>query len=186
MDFDKALAMSTPRTPSDYKAARSVYLPRKIRAVIIAESPPVSGKYFYDPSGEVSEPLFSELTKRLLGGLYPTKATGLSAFQEAGFVLVDATYTSIDDRSPVDRVKIIENGYSKLLDDLQELLVDRSVPLILVKKNVCELLEPRLTRDGYRVANRGRVVYFPSSGQQGKFREQIRPILEELGLASEH
>jgi len=31
--------------------------------VIIAELPPISGKYFYNPKGEISEPLFAALMK---------------------------------------------------------------------------------------------------------------------------
>ena len=54
---------------------------------------------------------------------------------------------------------------------------DRSVPLILIKTNICKLLEPKLTRDGFRVLNRGCLIPFPASGQQKKFHEQFPAII---------
>jgi hypothetical protein len=52
----------------------------------------------------------------------------------------------------------------------------------LVKANVCTLLEPILTSYGFPILNRGRSIPFPSTGQQGKFREAVRQVLE-LGVA---
>ncbi len=46
---------------SDYLSLRRAFEPM---GVIVAESPPISGKYFYDPDGEVSEPLFNALMKQ--------------------------------------------------------------------------------------------------------------------------
>jgi hypothetical protein len=50
---------------------------------------------------------------------------------------------------------VIERDYQLLGDDLATLAPDRSVPLVLIKKNICKVLEPKLTRDGFRVLNRG-------------------------------
>jgi hypothetical protein len=55
------------------------------------------------------------------------------------------------DRSSAARV--IERDYPLLCDDLANLTPDRSVPLVLIKKNICKVLEPNLTRDGFRVLN---------------------------------
>jgi len=46
-----------------YLPLRNKYRPKKIKLLILAESPPVSGKYFYDETGKTSEPLFSALMK---------------------------------------------------------------------------------------------------------------------------
>lgn len=71
------------------------YQPQKIGLLIVAESPPASGKYFYDPTGSTKEPLFSAIMKHL--GLSPaTKEVGLREFQLRGWVLVDATYQPVD------------------------------------------------------------------------------------------
>ena len=51
-----------------------------------------------------------------------------------------------------------------------------SVPLVLIKANVCKLLESRLRDDGFNVLNRGRAIYFPSHGWQGRFHIQFGEV----------
>jgi hypothetical protein len=48
---------------SIYIALRRRYQPVPIRLIIIAESPPDSGKYFYNPEGSRGEVLFREMMK---------------------------------------------------------------------------------------------------------------------------
>jgi hypothetical protein len=69
-----------------------------------------------------------------------------------------------------------------LRDDLTALMTDHSIPLILIKENVCRILGPKLTRDGFNVLNRGRVAYFPSAGRQKDFHREFGAILESAGL----
>jgi hypothetical protein len=51
------------KTARRYLSLRREFEPTTITLVIVAESPPASGKYFYDPDGEVSEPLFNALSE---------------------------------------------------------------------------------------------------------------------------
>ena len=74
----------------------------------------------------------------------------------------------------------IVGDYQSLHDDLASLLPDRSAPLILIKENVCRLLEPRLKEDGFNALNSGRVIYFPSHGRQKDFHRQFAAVLESL------
>jgi hypothetical protein len=57
--------MECPRDRSAYISLRRRYEPERIRLVIIAESPPASGLYFYDETGAPGEPLFAALMKQL-------------------------------------------------------------------------------------------------------------------------
>ena len=50
--------------------------------------------------------------------------------------------------------------------------------MVLIKRNVCRLLEPRLTDEGFNVLNRGRVIYFPSTGRQKEFQQQFSAALQ--------
>jgi hypothetical protein len=85
---------------SHYLSLRRCYEPKNISLVVIAESPPASGVYFYNPAGAVTEPLFAALTRQL--GLSPvTKKDGLREFQRRGWVLVDATYEPVNQLNPV-------------------------------------------------------------------------------------
>lgn len=169
-----------------YLRLRRAFEPDQARLVIVGESPPVSGLYFYDPEGLVSEPLFSALMKRI--GFAPTtKAEGLAELRQRGWVLVDATYRPVNSLSPKERDAVIEGDYPLLRDDLRSLLGEHSdTPVIVIKANVCRLVEPRLARDGFTVLNKGNAVYFPSHGQQGRFHQQFEALVGPAPPAGDH
>ncbi|MHC2584514.1 hypothetical protein ACVI1J_003303 [Bradyrhizobium diazoefficiens] len=58
--------------------------------------------------------------------------------------------------------------------DITALSGGRSVPIILVKENVCRILEPVLLADNFNVIDKGRKVYLPVQGNQSKFDRQLR------------
>jgi hypothetical protein len=69
---------------SEYLSFRRKFEPASVKLVIIAESPPANGTYFYNPTGKVTEWLFAALMKQL-GSKPTTKEDGLREFQkEAG------------------------------------------------------------------------------------------------------
>lgn len=167
--------MQTQR--SEYLSFRRKFEPASVNLVIVAESPPASGKYFYNPTGAVSEHLFAALMLQL--GFAPTsKESGLRKFQQRGWVLVDATYEPVNALDDQDRDGVITRDYHLLRDDLAAMLPDRSIPIVLVKSNICRLLGHKLTEDGFNVINNGRVVYFPSTGRQKEFHRQFSTILK--------
>jgi hypothetical protein len=173
--------MMTMRTKQGaYLAVRCRFEPDDVRLVVVAESPPASGLYFYNPQGKVSEPLFAALMAQL-GFAAATKEDGLREFQRRGWLLIDATYEPVNRLTRAGRNKVIERDYPLLCKDLAKLIPDRSTPLILIKANVCRLLEPKLVRDEFNVLNRGCVVPFPSSGWQAEFRKKFVAILRSAG-----
>jgi hypothetical protein len=163
---------------SEYLSFRRTFEPASVKLAIVAESPPASGKYFYNPAGAVTEPLFSALMLQL--GFAPTsKESGLRKFQQRGWVLVDATtYEPVNALDNQDRDLMITRDYHLLRDDLASMLPNRSTPVILVKSNICRLLGHKLTEDGFNVLNNGSVVYFPSTGRQKDFQRQFSAILK--------
>ncbi len=147
-------------TKEQYLACRNQHGPAHLKYIIVAESPPISGEYFYKPkhSSGNDEVLFYTLMK-YIGAHYSTKHEGLLQFQEAGWFLVDATYTSvnkIDDDKERDRV--ILQKLPELVADLRSL---PTAPIILIKANVCKVLESRLLKQGFPVINRGKRPRFP-------------------------
>jgi hypothetical protein len=109
-----AIHSTSGRNRAEYLDLRRRYEPKSIRLVIIAESPPASGKYFYDPAGVPSEPLFAALMRQLR--LSPlTKEDGLGEFQRRGWVLVDATYEPVNKLTASGRRNgVIERDYPLL------------------------------------------------------------------------
>src|SRR5262245_3929421 len=91
----KATTLIHGRDRNEYHDLRLQYAPQSTKLVIVAESPPASGKYFYDPTGATSEPLFAALMKQLRFSA-SRKEDGLREFQRRGWVLVDATYEPVN------------------------------------------------------------------------------------------
>lgn len=162
----------------DYLIMRNKYLPKKIKIVFILESPPVSGKYFYNPGGKVTEPLFRNMMKCVVGINPIDKDMGLQSFAEAGYFLVDSTYTSVNDLSNKERDEQIEKDYPSLVEDLKNIIGGQKVKVIIVKANVCRLLEKRLLNDGFNIINSGEVVPFPACGRQNEFCRKIKDLVK--------
>ena len=128
-------------------------------------------------TGRVSEPLFAALMKQL--GVRPgTKLEGLTEFQKRGWALVDATYEPVNGLTGRGRDLVIDRDYPELRDDLRQLLAVRwrTAPLVLIKANVCRLVEPKLKADGFNVLNNGRSIPFPSHGWSREFDRLFREI----------
>jgi hypothetical protein len=78
-----------------YFSFRRKYEPEQLNLVIVAESPPVSGLYFYNPLGKISEPLFAAFMQQI--AFSPSsKEDGLVQLRLRGWILVDATYDQVD------------------------------------------------------------------------------------------
>jgi hypothetical protein len=155
-----------------YLHLRDQYHPDNLKYIFVLESPPVSGLYFYDDSGKTSEPLFSEMMK-LLGFNPINKREGLKYFQKAGYLLVDATYQPVNELKDKERNDTILSDFSNLVEDLDNICAGKQIPVILVKANICRILEDQLKQKGFAVQNNGVVVPFPSNGQQKQFHVEI-------------
>ena len=158
-----------------YLNLRNRFRPKKTRTVFVLESPPASGKYFYDTTGFVSEPLFAAMMELL--SIEPgTKQEGLEYFSNMGHFLVDASYEPVNKLKEKAREKTILDNYKNLVQDLNSLGNPNTINYVLIKANICRLLEPRLKAQGFNVVNNGIVVPFPSTGQQNNFREEIAKV----------
>ena len=159
-----------------YIQIRNRYHPEKVKLIFLLESPPISGKYFYDTEGKISEPLFSALMK-LLDYQPDDKEDGLQFFKSKCYLLVDATYKQVNKLTGKERDKTILSDYDYLISDLESISPDKKVPIIIVKANVCKLLDQRLSEKGFNIINKGTIIPFPSHGQQNKFQIEALKIM---------
>ena len=164
----------------EYKMLRNKYLPSKIKIVFVLESPPAGGGYFYNPNGKTSEILFRSLMNCLFGDKYiaKTKAEGLQKFKESGYLLVDPIYQPINKLSDKQKKDLILKNYNNFLQDLHSLKINKNTKIILIKKNICLLLEEKLKRDGFNVLNKGLIIPFPMHYYIKKFNNQLRELLQ--------
>lgn len=161
---------------TDYHAMRRAFAPDPLKLIVVAESPPEGGAYFYDDRNRGV--LFREMMK-LIGESPGSKIEGLRAFQARGWLLVDATYEPVnryDDEA--ERNEVILRDYPRLVTDLTHLTPRRTVPIILIKKNVCELLEMKLKADGFCVLNEGLMPPFPTY-RPHEFRAKFNEIINK-------
>ena len=147
------------------------------------ESPPASGKYFYNPAGSTKEPLFKAMMDDVLGTNPLTKEEGLRQFAGNGYFLIDSTYTPVNALNDKKADDIIQRDFDLLIRDLAQ-YAGMGTGIVLVKANVCRLLEPKLAAVGFNILNRGEMIPFPGTGQQSNFRAAIRRVL--ASFASPH
>lgn len=135
----------TQKQRDQYLSLRHELEPMGVTLVIRGDLPPASGKYFYDSKGKMNK--------------------------KQGWILVDSSYEPVNALDERNRDLVIIRGNQALCDDAKRLLRARwnEVALILIKANVCKLLDARLKEAGFNVLNKGRTVFFPSSGRQRDF-----------------
>lgn len=159
-----------------YLRLRNRYIPEKLNLIFILESPPVSGKYFYDETGKTTEPFFRAFMKLL--SYSPTdKKDGLEYFKSNGYLIIDATYKQVNKLKGKIRDYTILSDYNRLIDDIENMCPEKNVPIILVKANICRMFDERLTERGFNILNKGVVIPFPSRGQQKRFQLEMSKVL---------
>ena len=163
-------------TKSEYIQFRDRFTPENPKIIFILESPPVSGLYFYNPNGKTTEPLFKAMMKDVLEITPNTKEEGLREFAALGYLVIDATYTPVNNLDDEEADAIIDRDFPLLVEDLRK-HAGVETAIVLVKANVCAALEPKLNVAGFKVLNDGVRIRFPGTGNQRKFRTAIRKVL---------
>jgi hypothetical protein len=174
-------------TRSLFEKARLEYRPSKTRLLIIAESPPSSGGFFYFPKTIGKDHLFRETMKTI--GLWPQSAQMprgvdknplLRSFQSMGFYLLDASTNPVNQMPNRARREAIRAQLPRLMED-----VKRAEPfnMVIVKSSIFGHVRSALEEAGFgsRVLN-NRPIPFPSHGNQQKYRSMMKRLLDRAGL----
>ena len=182
-----------------YRPAATKYRPERMRVLFVCESPPYAGQgrrpaYFFfedNPRGDV---LFATIVAGLYDLAYRKdpvrKAELLTRMKDDGTWLIDAVEYPInaDENGPIKearRNEIIQENLSDLLRRLGGLrkcgCIDERTRLILIKKNIYELLHEPLRQAGYDVVNSG-AVPFPHYHRDRETVRGIRTVLARHGL----
>jgi hypothetical protein len=168
---------------NEYILARAKFKPcDKVNFLLIAESPPASGGYFYFDYTTGRDSLFSETMKAL--ELFPegkTMSKGfykvplLKEFQRQGFFLIDVSYEPVNGLPNSERKHAVEKEIPRLVDDTQKLNPEN---IIIVKVTIFDNVKKALAQAGLeeRILNK-EPLPFPSTGNQKKYRQMLRRLL---------
>lgn len=168
-----------------YTKAALKYKPDKTKTLFIAESPPFKRegeelRYFYFEKVSGKDFLFRCTMEVLFPEEYEVyktskdKAPLLTKFRDNGYFLIDAVDYPINQED--DRDFFVNKGYPNLVNRLKD-LIDKETKIILVKKNIFELLTGKLKSIGYNVINTEHLD-FPGSGNQLKYKSKLSKLLK--------
>ena len=170
---------------NEYEKARNEYRPKKTKIIFIPESPPDTKKgkkarYFYFEHGasslfrSIMEVLFPEDYKNFVARKISKKDL-LLKFQHHGYFLIDACGYPINQLpKEKDKNAEIKRNANKLIKELT-----KNAKLVLIKKNVYQMLFRELRGKGFNAINNN-FLPFPSYGHQKKFRYGLRELLKSI------
>ena len=183
----------TSRTPSSstrirrFDKARRKYRPSKIRLLMIAESPPSSGGFFYFPKTIGKDHLFRETMKTI--GLWSAKSPMprgtdktpmLRNFQSMGFFLLDSSDYPVDKMPNHARMEAIKDQLPRLVEDV--ILADPA-NIVIIKSTIFGPVKSALEEAGFGPSlMNNQPIPFPSHGNQRRYRIMLKGLLARIGL----
>src|SRR3989441_6618447 len=174
---------------TNFSRARRKYRPRKVRLLLIAESPPSSGGFFYFPMTIGKDHLFRETMKALK--FWPEdepmrrgvdKRSMLRRFQSMGLYLLDTCVFPVDKLRPSERGKAVLGQTPRLINDV---IKANPLNIFIVKSSIFNPVSIALREASLmtRVLNT-KPVPFPSHGNQRIYRSMLRRAISKARLLS--
>jgi hypothetical protein len=165
---------------------RERYKPEKIKLLIVGESPPHSGDddnlhFFYNPEYNTNDNLYKAISSLLFSNNeHLSKHIGLKSFMGLGFYLLDAT------DKPINKINDERIKNSIILSELPtrmseiELLILKTTPIILIKKNIFQLFNEPLRQQGFNVLNDNLLPFPLYESNIVRFKEDFKRYIDCL------
>lgn len=173
-----------------YDGLRQQYRPRRIKLLLIAESPPPAPKvqssrqFYYSDRIRKDDRLFTNTIR----ALYPEaanksepeleqqKESWLQRFCADGYYMIEALETSQPHHATkTDRQEKIRQALPRLVERVRE-LASKNTKIVLIKSNVFEVATEPLRKAGFRVLNT-ELVDYPGQFNQRTYREKLAALL---------
>lgn len=171
----------------DYRAWQSKFMPRQIKWVFVAESPPSDlSRYFYFERVSNGDSLFLELMRVL----YPQSFTSakaaraekvqfLTRFRDDGCLLMDVVNYPLGELGPTGKRRRLREHLPRLINELRAGGMEKA-RLILIGAPVYEVCAEPLRDAGFAILNT-ESIDFPGSGRQLHFRRKLGELLRRHG-----
>lgn len=176
-----------------YDKLRQQYRPTRIKALLIAESPPPSkdipsSRHFYrSDTARTDDRLFTNTIRALYPAaadlseteLEQEKEYWLRKFQSDGWYMIEALEASQQHSvTKSERQARIRESLPRLIERIQE-LAGSDTKLILIKSNVFEAAAEPLRKAGFTVLNTGLVDY-PGHFNQRAYRDKLSKLVAHI------
>jgi hypothetical protein len=174
-----------------YEAAADKYKPAKIKYLLIAESPPYTLtkneeiRYFYFDKITDGDTLLRNTIESIFSEKYDNSKKGfwLKKLKNEGFFLIDAVEYPIDQfkKDTKKRNRHVRINFNNLIEKIEKLkeerFIDKNTKIILIKKNIFEILGEKLKEKGFNVLN-DKLLPFPSKyGNPKRYQEELKELL---------
>lgn len=176
-----------------YDEIRQIYRPKRIKVLLIAESPPPkpdiqsSRQFYYTDRIRQDDRLFVNTIRALYPKTIDTKESELEQhkdewlrrFQNDGFYMIEALQESqVHEVTKKQRKSRIRDVVPTLIERVSD-LVEPGTGIILIKSNVFEEAAEPLKAAGFTVLNT-ELVDYPGHYNQRAYREKL------AGLVAKH
>ena len=174
-----------------YSGTRQKYKPKKIKFLLIAESPPPaadiqSSRHFYRTDRvRVDDRLFVNTMKALYpetadlkeSELEANKETWLKKFQSDGWYMIEALEESqVHEVTKKQRQALIKDSLPQIIERVGK-LANKDTRIILIKSNVFDIAAEPLKAAGFNVLNK-KLLDYPGRYNQSAYREKLEKLLD--------
>ena len=162
--------------PDAREQLRQRYRPQRVRMLFIGESPPASGRFFYQADSGLYRAF-----RDVFALADPTINDGnfLKRFQRRGCYLIDLCARPVDDLAPKQRRAACRRGEAALAESIRQL---RPQILVILLRSI----QPNVRRALQSAGWSGDVIEVPYPGRwkrhRQKFTEILLPVLQRLSL----
>lgn len=174
-----------------YETARKSYMPKRVKVLFIAESPPPeaatdSSRHFYRAEkNRRNDRLFVNTIKALYkdaanlteAQIEPDKKQWLERFASDGYFMIEALEQSQQHEvSRKDRQLRIKQSLPRLLERVAQ-HASKDTRIILIKSNVYDVAATPLRDAGFTILNE-QLVDYPGRFNQKAYREKLQELLK--------
>ena len=176
-----------------YDEIRKTHLPKRIKLLFIAESPPPpadvqsSRQFYYSDRIRRDDRLFTNTVRALYSEAVDTpekeleenKTQWLKRLQADGFYMIEALEDSQEHEvTKKDRQAKIQAALPRLLERVKE-IVEPGTPIVLIKSNVFDVAAQPLRDAGYNVLNT-ELVDYPGRFNQKAYRAKLADLMLKI------
>jgi hypothetical protein len=156
----------------DIEALRRSYQPQKVHLLLVGESAPASGKFFYSKSTMTT--FTARAFEKVYGLTFTDNADFLRFFQTCGCYLDDLSLTPVNTMRPTERVRTLQASVPALSQRIRD--VEPAV-IVAVLRKIALYVQEALTLADRPVVFR--VLPFPGNGHQNMYIDGLSQILRQ-------